>query len=110
MTITVLATITFEDGQNEALTTYLEVTAPLLERAKAQVMQMFDLKEAIVGNGPAKRLIVVEYPDRASVDLVFNSPEYKAIIPIRDKAFSTYEVTIADQLSSAPLSTEEEAR
>ena len=103
MTVTVLATVTFAKDQAEALTKYLEVTAPLLQRAQAQVKTVFELNEAVVGNRPAKQLIIVEYPNREAVDMVFKSPEYKALIPTRDKAFSTYDVTIADQLGEASL-------
>jgi len=38
--------------------------------------------------------VMVEYPDRAAVDTVFESPEYKAVIPIRDIAFADYQVTV----------------
>ena len=110
MTITVLATVTFADNQGDALAAYLEVTAPLLERAEAKVTRMFDLNEIIVGTRQAKRLIVVEYPSRAAVDLVFNSPEYKALIPVRDKAFTTYDIAIADQIMDTAMSREEDAR
>lgn len=101
MTVIVLATVTFAENQIAALTTYLETTAPLLERANAKVTKMFDMTETIVGHRPAKRMILVEYPDRAAVDMVFNSDEYKALIPIRDIAFSSYDVTIAEQVSGA---------
>jgi uncharacterized protein (DUF1330 family) len=99
MTVTVLAMVTFAENQEAALSRYLEVTAPLLEQAKATVISMFDLNEAVVGHRPAKRMIVVEYPSRAAVDLVFESPEYKALIPTRDRAFTSYDISIAEQLS-----------
>ena len=98
MTVTVLAMVTLAENQGAALARYLEVTAPLLERANAKVIKMFDLSEAVVGDRPAKRMILVEYPDRAAVDLVFNSQEYKDLVPIRDAAFSSYDISIAEQL------------
>lgn len=98
MTVTVLAMVTFAENQRAALSKYLDVTAPLLERANAKVVKIFDLKDAVVGHQPSKRMIIVEYPNRAAVDLVFDSAEYKALAPIRDVAFSSYDISIAEQL------------
>lgn len=97
MTITVLAMVTIAEDQDAALTHYLDVTPPLLERANASITCMFDLNEAVVGQRPAKRMILVEYPDRAAVDMVFESAEYKALIPTSDIAFSSYDISIATQ-------------
>ena len=104
MTVTVLAMVTFAENQASALTRYLEVTTPLLQRANAVVTKMFDLNEAVVGERPAKRMIIVEYPNRAAVDLVFNSDEYKALIPTRDIAFTDYNISVVEtqvELTSA---------
>lgn len=103
MTVTVLAMVTFAENQGAALSHYLEVTTPLLERANAIVTKMFDLNEAVVGHRPAKRMIIVEYPNRAAVDVVFNCDEYKALIPTRDIAFTSYDISIAEQFSELPL-------
>jgi uncharacterized protein (DUF1330 family) len=48
----------------------------------------------MVGDRPAQTMIIVEYPDRNAVDRVFNSAEYRAIIPLRDRAFSKYQVSV----------------
>ncbi|WP_293445253.1 hypothetical protein [Planktotalea sp.] len=39
----------------------------------------------------------MEHSDRAAVDMVFESAEYKALIPTRDIAFSSYDISIATQ-------------
>lgn len=100
MTVTVLAMVTINEREGDALERYLEVTAPLLEAANAVVTQMFTLNEAVVGHRPAKRVIMVEYPNREAVDSVFNSEEYKSLIPIRDRAFSSYDISIAEQIAA----------
>lgn len=102
MSVTVLAIVTFAENQRAALSHYLEVTTPLLERANANVTKMFDLNKAVVGHQPAKRIIIVEYPNRAAVDVVFNSSEYIALIPTRDIAFTSYDISIAEQLVNFP--------
>ena len=102
MSVTVLAMVTFAENQGAALSHYLEVTTPFLERANASVTKMFDLNEAVVGHQPAKRIIIVEYPNRAAVDVVFNSDEYRALIPTRDIAFTSYVISIAEHLANSP--------
>ena len=100
MPITVIAVVSFAEGELDALKRYLEVTAPLLEKAKAKVVKQFTLNEVVVGCRPAKQVLIVEYPDREAVDQVFNSQEYRELVPIRDRAFSTYEISIAEQVAA----------
>ena len=92
--VTVIALLTIAENAPMALAEYLRVTAPLLERAGARITKRFQISEMVAGTAPAQSVLMVEYPSRAAVDQVFNSPEYKSIIPIRDKAFLTYQVSI----------------
>ena len=77
------------------LAAYLAATQPLLDSVGARIVRRFAVQEAVVGDRPAQTMIIVEYPDRNAVDRVFKSAEYRAIIPLRDRAFSTYQVSIA---------------
>lgn len=94
MTVTVVALLSINDAEPAALGEYFRITSPLLERAKARIVNRFTLHEAIVGNRPAQMAVIVEYPDRAAVDMVFESREYRSAIPARDRAFLTYQVSI----------------
>lgn len=96
MTITVIAMVTIAEDQPLALSQYLAVTTPLLERANAKIIKRFTMNEAVVGHRPAKTVVIVEYPNRAAVDMVFQSEEYKLLIPIRDRAFLSYDISIAE--------------
>lgn len=93
--VTVIALVTIAEDAPRALAAYLEVTTPLLERAGARIIKRFAMQEQIVGRAPVQSAVIVEYPNRAAVDMVFNSPEYRRIIPIRDKAFLRYHVSIS---------------
>ncbi|SHG42771.1 DUF1330 domain-containing protein [Cognatishimia maritima] len=95
MPVTVVAMVTFNDDEPLALAEYFRVTGPLLERAGAKITKTFDINEVVVGYRPARKVFIVEYPDKAAVDMVFQSREYKAVIPSRDLAFTEYSVTIA---------------
>ena len=95
MTVTVVAMVSINDDEPLALAEYFRVTGPLLERAGATIKKSFNINEVVVGHRPAKTVFIVEYPDKAAVDMVFRSQEYKDVIPSRDLAFSEYSVTIA---------------
>ncbi|MEE2945638.1 MAG: DUF1330 domain-containing protein [Pseudomonadota bacterium] len=102
MSVTVVAMVTLNDDEPMALAEYFRVTGPLLERAGAVITKTFDINEVVVGHRPAKKVFIVEYPSRMAVDMVFKSPEYEAIKPTRDIAFSDYSVTVAaDQEESS---------
>ncbi|WP_372887701.1 DUF1330 domain-containing protein [Shimia sp.] len=94
MSVRVIAFVTIDEQQPQALARYLEATGPLLDSAGARIVQRFVLNEAVVGQRPAQSVIIVDYPDRAAVDRVFASQAYRDIIPFRDMAFRDYHVTV----------------
>jgi uncharacterized protein (DUF1330 family) len=104
MTVNVIALVTINEENPIALAKYLEATTPLLAEAKAKIVNRFQVAEAVVGKRPAQTMIVVEYPDRQAVDMVFESDVYKAIRPVRDLAFLDYQVSIVvnDPLDQHP--------
>lgn len=109
MPVTVIALVSIVEEEPWALAEYFRVTAPLLKNAGAEIKKRFSVNEVIVGHRPARMVIMVEYPNRAAVSSVFDSAEYEAIKPIRDKAFSEYHVTIVSdetELESKSASTQ----
>lgn len=100
MAVTVVALVTVNDDEPWALGEYFRVTGPLLERAGAEIVKRFTVNEVVVGHRPAKTVVIVKYPSRAAVESVFGSPEYQAIKPVRDRAFSDYHVSIASDEDS----------
>jgi uncharacterized protein (DUF1330 family) len=94
MTVQILALVTINEDQPQALGQYLEATMPLLEAAGAKIVQRFVIAEQIVGQTPSQSVMIVEYPSREAVDMVFGSDVYKEIVPVREKAFSSYHVSL----------------
>lgn len=92
--VTVIALVTVNDDEAWALADYFRVTGPLLERAGARIIKRFEVSEMVVRGLPAQSVVIVEYPSREAVDMVFGSPEYAAITPVRDRAFLTYAISI----------------
>lgn len=94
MSVYVIACITLNPDEPAAYKDYLGVTQPLIEEAGARITQSFPVGDVVVGDKPAESVMIVEYPDIEAVYGLFESDAYKSIIPIRDRAFKTYNVSI----------------
>jgi uncharacterized protein (DUF1330 family) len=94
MAIQVIALVTVNDDEPQALAAYIAATFPLMEKAGGKILRRFTVNEVVVGHKPAKSVMIIEYPSREAVDLVFESETYRNIIPIRDIAFLDYNVSI----------------
>lgn len=102
MTVTVIAQISVNEAAPDKLAAYFKVTTPLLARVGAKIVTRFDVHETVIGQGGAKSIVVVEYPDREAVLNVFNSPEYQSIKKLRDEAFYSYQISICETMSTEP--------
>lgn len=94
--VKVIALVTINENNAYELAKYLELTEPVLERVGAKIVERYMLDQTVVGDRPAKTIIVVDYPSRAAIDKVFSSPEYQKATRFRDAAFSTYSVNILE--------------
>ncbi|WP_375227601.1 DUF1330 domain-containing protein [Roseobacter sp. S98] len=96
MTITVMALLSINEDATEDLAAYMQATQPLLKKAGAVIRQRFTINDVVVGASGAKSVVVVDYPDRAAVDAVFQSPEYLAVREHRDRAFPFYQINVIE--------------
>ena len=94
MTIKVIATIEIAAGGEDYANQYFAATMPLLEQARAEIIDQMTVDHAIVGDRVGAQIFVVLYPDIAALNSVFESDAYKQIIPTRDKAFSKYSINV----------------
>lgn len=94
MSVKVIALVTINEDEPMALASYLAATGPLLEAVGGKIIQRFTVQETVVGNKPAQHVMIVDYPNRQAVDAVFGSQIYQDIVPIRDRAFLTYDVSV----------------
>lgn len=101
--VLVLAFVTVVEDAPDALAGYFKVTDPLLKRAGAKIVRRFSISDVILGRSPATTVVMVEYPSREAVDSVFGSPEYASISEVRDRAFSSYAITIVDDGNSSDM-------
>ena len=92
----VLASLTMNPDHPEAVAAYFDVALPLIEAAGGKMIQRLTLGEQLVGDDIGKIVMLIEYPDRAVIDQLFESDAYRDLIPTRDKAFLQYNVSIIE--------------
>lgn len=95
--IQLVASMTTNPDETEAYETYLKGAMALIEHVGARITQRIELGAPIIGEVPAKILLLVEYPNHASVRRIFDSAAYKALIPFRDRAFLDYNICLVER-------------
>ena len=94
MVKTVLAMTSINPNGTQALEQYLDVVGRLMEHAGARLVQRYEVAENLAGKEFPQFVSIVEYPDDAAIDMVFGSPEYITLKPVRDVAFSKYDICV----------------
>lgn len=81
----------------DALVEYTSQAVPLFKEAGGISTHKFQILDTIVGNNETKMIAVMEFPNSENIKSVFDSEAYKALIPIRTKAFSSLNVFIGNE-------------
>lgn len=98
MTVQIVAVTSLNADADAALSEYLNIVGPLMQSAGAKILSRFELGDNIAGSDEIQYVSVIEYPDEASVKLVFDSDEYKLLEKVKRQAFSKYQVNMAINL------------
>jgi uncharacterized protein (DUF1330 family) len=91
--LTIVASINPEG--KEELTHYIEKVGELYKKVNATSINKFKVTESLIGNYIPNLVSIMEFPNRTSLNDVFESEEYKKLIPFREKAFSKLEAYIS---------------
>lgn len=92
MPVTVVALTSVNETNLEDLTTYMAITAPLLEASGAKIVGQHEINKALVGPSGPNTITIVEYPDSEAVSHVFDSSEYGQLGEVRRRAFTYYQI------------------
>lgn len=95
---TLLVTATPNPNEQESMQTYLTGVLPLLMGAGGQLVKRLKVQGAISGKPPYGMVSVMDFPDREKLEAMFASEAYAAILPARDKGFSTINICLAGEL------------
>lgn len=92
MTIRIIALTSLKEGSASALHDYLQIVGPLMAAAKANIVDRYEVQKNVVGTCSTQYITIVDYPDQAALDSVFQSPEYRSASKIKEMAFTEYHV------------------
>ena len=92
--IQLVASLTINPEEPEALRAYFETATRLMSRFKGTLVQRLELGDPVIGEKVSEIILVVNYPSYIEVDEMFASSEYRSIVPMRDRAFLKYNVCI----------------
>jgi uncharacterized protein (DUF1330 family) len=74
---------------------YRGKVAPMLERYGAKYLTKGNTHQALDGEWNPDRLVIIEFPDMATLKRWYGSPEYQPLIGLRHAAVETPDVVMA---------------
>lgn len=80
----------------EELTHYLEKVGILYKKVNAKPVQKFKVTKPLIGDYTPSLVSIMEFPNINSINDVFESDDYKELLPYREKAFSKLEAYISE--------------
>jgi uncharacterized protein (DUF1330 family) len=80
----------------DALARYAAVVIPLIEAAGGAVLGRGVLRERLVGDEAPEFIAVMQFPDAERARTMLASPEYRAAIPDRERAFAELRTFLSD--------------
>lgn len=92
--LTIVATI--NPNGKEELSHYLEKVGNLYKKVKAKPVNKFKITKPLIGDYTPSLISIMEFPTMESLTEVFESDEYKELLPYREKAFSKLEGYISE--------------
>lgn len=89
---------TINPNEREALAQYLEEMNVFYTEVGAIPISKHKISEVIMGEETPNLVAILEFPDRASVDRVFNSKRYQKLVALREKAFIKVSVVLSEDI------------
>ena len=95
---TLVVTATPAEGQNEAMGRYLQGVGPLLAGAGGTLVKRVRVTDTLSGTADTGVVMVMDFEDAETIRELFASDAYQALIPERDKGFSSIDILITESL------------
>jgi uncharacterized protein (DUF1330 family) len=81
----------------EAMQSYIKAAGPMLAEAGGQLVKRLKVQGSITGKPPHGMVLVMEFEDKAKLEAMFASDAYAALIPAREKGFSSINICYAGE-------------
>jgi uncharacterized protein (DUF1330 family) len=95
---TLIVTSSPNPEHQESLMEYAKGVMPLLLNIGGVVIKRSLVTDTYHGNKHFTFLLVMDFPSKKSLLEMFESDDYKTLIPAREKAFKTLDIFFADNL------------
>lgn len=95
---TLIVTATPVAGQHEARGQYLQGVLPILMAAGGKPVKRLRVTNTIAGDNGTAIALVMDFENAETITDVFTSTEYQTLVADRDKAFSTLEILVTEDL------------
>ena len=85
-----------DTNEQDALKHYTQNVGPLLAEAGGKPISKYAIKEKLHGEHSPANVFIAEFPSDNAIKAFFNTDEYKALLPYRNKAFKSINIYIAN--------------
>lgn len=82
----------------EDMETYLTKVHPILDKYGGEHVFRGQTDKAVIGNASFGIILVMNFDSAETIVKMFDSPEYKALIPSRDRGFLKMDVVITNAM------------
>ena len=86
----------------EAFRQYAEQVKPIIERHGGKYLAAEKQAQVRAGEWPFVRTVIVEFPSLEAAKAWYDSAEYRAIIPLRERAIDANIVMVRDLVEAPP--------
>ena len=91
---TLVVTAVPKPNEMESVQEYLQGVLPLLTGAGGTVVRRLKTNKVVNGR-PAGMVLVMDFDSADAVETMFESDEYRALVPVRDQGFEEMNILIA---------------
>ena len=95
MTVQLIITGTRRPDSDDDYAAYSTVAVPIMVKAGGTFTGRYGRIDDLVGDDGPQVVGIMEFADETAVRAAFDSPEYQAVVPHRDKAFERFNVILA---------------
>ena len=92
---TIVVEGTFRLGYEEHSDEYSLKVRTYLHKHNAEVIRRQRVQKALYGPANPDLFMVIDFPSGELAERVFFEPEYRALIPLRDKVFADFKMYLA---------------
>ena len=82
----------------EAMQSYLKGVLPLLMGAGGEIVKRLKVTDVIGGKQAYGMVLVMNFASKDAVSAMFDSDEYKALIPAREEGFTSMTINFAEEM------------